>query len=118
MNKKPIHYEINLDASDRNRQHLIFSKDDRVSFVDSDGEVLTGKIEAINHSDSADVRVDQVGEVWEVETNQLKKITMTSGKFKISGINAGVSGEYFVAAELTKRGYIASITLRNTKGIQ
>jgi hypothetical protein len=30
---------------------------------------------------------------------------------------AGVSGEYFVAAELSKRGYIASITLRNTKGI-
>ena len=29
----------------------------------------------------------------------------------------GVSGEYFVAAELSKRGYIASITLRNTKGV-
>jgi hypothetical protein len=28
-----------------------------------------------------------------------------------------VAGEYFVAAELTKRGYIASITLRNTKGV-
>ena len=36
---------------------------------------------------------------------------------KISGVNAGVSGEYFVAAELTRRGYIASITLRNTKGV-
>ncbi len=36
---------------------------------------------------------------------------------KISGINAGVADEYFVAAELSKRGYIASITLRNTKGI-
>jgi hypothetical protein len=36
---------------------------------------------------------------------------------KISSINAGVAGEYFVAAELSKRGYIASITLRNTKGI-
>ena len=42
---------------------------------------------------------------------------MKSKPFKISGINAGVSGEYFVAAELSKRGYIASITLRNTKGI-
>ena len=42
---------------------------------------------------------------------------MKQNQFKISGINAGVSGEYFVAAELTKRGYIASITLRNTKGI-
>ena len=30
---------------------------------------------------------------------------------------SGVSGEYFVAAELSKRGYIASITLRNTKGV-
>jgi hypothetical protein len=36
---------------------------------------------------------------------------------KISGILSGVSGEYFVAAELSRRGYIASITLRNTKGI-
>ena len=35
----------------------------------------------------------------------------------ISGILTGVSGEYFVAAELSRRGYIASITLRNTKGI-
>ncbi|MEW6518678.1 MAG: hypothetical protein AB1461_04630 [Thermodesulfobacteriota bacterium] len=38
-------------------------------------------------------------------------------RLKISGINAGVAGEYFVAGELSKRGYIASITLRNTKGI-
>jgi len=29
----------------------------------------------------------------------------------------GVSGEYFVAAELSRRGYIASITLRNMRGI-
>jgi len=36
---------------------------------------------------------------------------------KIPGILTGVSGEYFVAAELSRRGYIASITLRNTKGI-
>jgi len=36
---------------------------------------------------------------------------------KVSTVIAGVSGEYFVAAELSKRGYIASITLRNTKGI-
>jgi hypothetical protein len=33
-----------------------------------------------------------------------------------SGLS-GVSGEYFVAAELSRRGYIASITLRNTKGV-
>ncbi|MDP7031639.1 MAG: aspartate ammonia-lyase [Gemmatimonadota bacterium] len=29
----------------------------------------------------------------------------------------GVTGEYFVAAELSARGYIASITLRNSRGI-
>ncbi|MEA2074633.1 MAG: hypothetical protein U9O85_02700 [Euryarchaeota archaeon] len=39
---------------------------------------------------------------------------MTEG---ISGVLTGVSGEYFVAAELSRRGFIASITLRNTKGI-
>lgn len=36
---------------------------------------------------------------------------------KLSSLLAGVSGEYFVAAELSKRGYIASLTLRNTKGV-
>lgn len=36
---------------------------------------------------------------------------------KLNTLLAGVSGEYYVAAELSKRGYIASITLRNTKGI-
>src|ERR1019366_1543972 len=42
----------------------------------------------------------------------------TNGKPKrISGILAGVSGEYFVAAELSRRGYICSVTLKNTKGI-
>jgi len=34
-----------------------------------------------------------------------------------SSILSGVSGEYFVAAELSRMGYIASITLRNTKGV-
>ena len=29
----------------------------------------------------------------------------------------GVTGEYYVAAELSRRGYLASITLRNTKGV-
>jgi hypothetical protein len=42
---------------------------------------------------------------------------MKEKQLKISGINAGVAGEYFVAAELSKRGCIASITLRNTRGI-
>lgn len=36
---------------------------------------------------------------------------------QLSSIQAGVSGEYFVAAELSRRGYVASLTLRNTKGI-
>lgn len=34
-----------------------------------------------------------------------------------SNILIGISGEYYVAAELSRRGYIASITLRNTRGI-
>lgn len=29
----------------------------------------------------------------------------------------GVTGEYYVAAELSRRGHIASITLRNTRGV-
>jgi len=36
---------------------------------------------------------------------------------KKSNILAGVSGEYYVAAELSRLGHIASITLRNTRGI-
>jgi len=36
---------------------------------------------------------------------------------KLPPVLSGVSGEYFVAAELTRRGYIASLTLRNTRGI-
>lgn len=47
----------------------------------------------------------------------MSHITADKNRNRISGINAGVAGEYFVAAELCKRGFIASITLRNTKGI-
>ncbi len=36
---------------------------------------------------------------------------------KIPSVLAGVAGEYFVAAELSRRGHIASISLRNTRGI-
>lgn len=43
--------------------------------------------------------------------------TTTSKPIKISSILAGVSGEYFVAAELSRRGYISSVTLKNTRGI-
>jgi len=35
----------------------------------------------------------------------------------LSTVLCGVAGEYFVAAELSRRGYIASITLRNTRGV-
>lgn len=36
---------------------------------------------------------------------------------KIPTVLVGVSGEYFVAAELSRRGYVASISLRNTRGL-
>jgi len=38
-------------------------------------------------------------------------------EFRVSSIQAGVSGEYFVAAELSRRGFVSSVTLKNTKGI-
>jgi hypothetical protein len=38
-------------------------------------------------------------------------------RLKISPGLAGVAGEYSVAAELCRRGYLASITLRNAKGV-
>ena len=36
---------------------------------------------------------------------------------RLNKILTGVAGEYFVAAELSRRGYVASLTLRNTRGI-
>ena len=36
---------------------------------------------------------------------------------KLSKGKTGAAGEFFVAGELTKKGYVASITIRNTKGI-
>lgn len=36
---------------------------------------------------------------------------------KISKQICGVAGEYYVAAELSRRGYLAAITLRNSKGV-
>jgi len=35
----------------------------------------------------------------------------------LAGVQAGIAGEYLVAAELSRRGYVASVTLRNTRGI-
>jgi hypothetical protein len=36
---------------------------------------------------------------------------------RLPTILSGVSGQYFVAAELSRRGYIATLTLRNTRGV-
>jgi len=36
---------------------------------------------------------------------------------KLSSGLSGVAGEYLVAGELSRRGFIASITLRNSKGV-
>jgi len=36
---------------------------------------------------------------------------------QLSSVLCGIAGEYFVAAELSRRGFVASITLRNTRGI-
>jgi hypothetical protein len=36
---------------------------------------------------------------------------------EIPAVLTGVAGEYFVAAELSRRGFIASISLRNTRGV-
>ncbi len=38
-------------------------------------------------------------------------------KDKLEPTLVGVAGEYLVAGELSLRGYIASITLRNSRGI-
>jgi hypothetical protein len=44
-------------------------------------------------------------------------IADSRAKMSTSSLLAGVAGESFVAAELSRRGVIASITLRNTRGI-
>jgi hypothetical protein len=36
---------------------------------------------------------------------------------KLSKTLVGIAGEYFVAGELSRRGLIAAVTLRNTRGI-
>ena len=48
------------------------------------------------------------------KSNQLA-VKSISGK--LESVLVGVAGEYFVAGELSRRGYIASITLRNSRGI-
>ena len=36
---------------------------------------------------------------------------------RLSGISSGIAGEYLTAGELSRRGYIASITMKNSKGV-
>lgn len=36
---------------------------------------------------------------------------------RLSSTLSGIAGEYYVAAELSRRGYVASLTLRNTRGV-
>lgn len=40
----------------------------------------------------------------------------TSPDDKLSKQLSGIAGEYFVAAELSRKGFIAAVTLRNTRG--
>ena len=42
---------------------------------------------------------------------------MTKIEQRLSPILTGITAQYLVAGELSRRGHIASITLRNTKGI-
>jgi hypothetical protein len=36
---------------------------------------------------------------------------------KLTSTESGIAGEYFAAAELSRQGLIATLTLKNTKGI-
>jgi hypothetical protein len=42
---------------------------------------------------------------------------MASKLKKLTSNQSGIAGEYFVAAELSRRGFTASLTLKNTKGV-
>ena len=42
---------------------------------------------------------------------------MHGERSNLTSVLCGISGEYAAAAELTRRGFVASITLRNTRGI-
>lgn len=52
-------------------------------------------------------------ETAEVVTTELK----SRGYGKITSLLSGNAGEYTVAAELSRRGYIASLTMKNSKGV-
>lgn len=42
---------------------------------------------------------------------------MAKQKLNLETVQIGVAGEYYAAAELSRRGIIASITLRNSRGV-
>jgi hypothetical protein len=42
---------------------------------------------------------------------------MNSEQEKLNKALSGIAGEYFVAAELSRHGMVAAVTLRNTRGI-
>lgn len=44
-------------------------------------------------------------------------LSFVKKKIKLDSVLSGVAGEYLCAGELSRRGYIASITLRNSKGV-
>src|SRR3989338_10852197 len=48
--------------------------------------------------------------------NKIKKVEQVQNNRSVYNIT-GVAGEYFVAAELSKRGWIATLTLKNTPNI-
>src|SRR5688572_27938705 len=49
---------------------------------------------------------------------QLFSIHFLNGTtLRLSTTLSGIAGEYFVCGELSRRGYVASLTLRNTRGI-
>lgn len=60
----------------------------------------------------------QVGVLGHAAYHTSRAPARTEGVMKtITSTQSGVAGEYFVAAELSRRGFVASLTLRNTRGI-
>jgi hypothetical protein len=47
----------------------------------------------------------------------MKNIRTSTAKKKIESGLSGVAGEYFVAGELSRQGYLATLTQRNTRGV-
>ena len=77
-------------------------------------ELLREKVNALTKSTN---EILKEIEVFENMKNRIKSKIEDEAQEKISTGLSGLAGEYFVAAELSRRGYMASIMLRNTKGI-